>query len=101
MKISRHGSYKNHGRRSVNLDQPKFTWVLGDGSISINQSEIKDFTSDTTHSYHIQLSCSEVEDILNVLAEAAAKNPKAFETHYPNSLKALIQLVVTVSGVKV
>lgn len=101
MKISRRGYFKDHGRKSIHLDDPKFSYTIKDGSISIKQGKTKDFSSDATHSYHLELNPSEIETILRVLAEAAVENPKSFEAHYSNSLKALMQLVVTVSGIKI
>ena len=70
MKISRIGAAADHGTRSVNLPDPKYTWTAIDNSLKIRHGKARDFSTTANHSYVIAITETEIIQILSTLAAA-------------------------------
>ena len=100
MKISRRGTSADHGESSIELKTPSFAWRKSDSSITIKQSNVKDFSTKSHHGYTISLSLPEVICLLQSLAEAAQAEPISFEKGLEPSLKALLRIQAVAAGIK-
>ena len=100
MKISRRGTAADHGESSIELKTPSFAWRKSDSSITIKQSNVKDFSTKSHHGYTISLGLPELVSLIQSLAEAAHAEPAAFEKGLEPSLKALLRIQAVVTGLK-
>lgn len=100
MKISRRGTAADHGESSIELKAPSFAWRKTDSSITIKQSNVKDFSTKSHHGYTISLSFPELVSLIQSLSEAALAEPASFERGLEHSLKALMRIQAVVAGVK-
>jgi hypothetical protein len=100
MKITRRGARADHGQSSIEFPSPSFSWVKNDSTLTARQNNVRDFSTTAHHGYAVKLSISEINELLNTLAVAAAEDPALFEKNLEPSLKALLQLQHVVSGVK-
>ena len=99
MKISRNGATADHGTRSVNLPEPKFSWNSTDKTVHIKHTAAADFATSANHRYDVMLSPSDLKQLLTVLADVAMKDPSAFESTLASSVRPLSQLVAVASGI--
>lgn len=100
MKISRRGTSADHGESSIELKTPSFAWRKSDSSITIKQSNVKDFSTKSHHGYTISLGLPELVSLIQSLAEAAPVEPATFEKGLEPSLKALLRIQAVVAGLK-
>ena len=98
MKINRRGARADHGLSSIEFRAPVVSWVKSDSTLTIKQSDVKDFSTTARHSYSVKASMAEVNEFLKALATAASEDPSTFEKGLEPSLKALIKLQHIVSG---
>lgn len=99
MKIARRGTLADFGESSIELTAPVFTWNKGDSSLSIRQSDVKDFSTESHHNYNLRLSLDEIQKLLLALSDAAILEPHKFEKGLEQSLRPLLRLQAVVSGV--
>lgn len=100
MKISRRGTAADHGESSIELNAPSFAWRKSDSSITIKQSNVKDFSTKSHHGYTISLGLPELVSLIQSLGEAAYAEPATFEKGFEHSLKALLRIQAVVAGLK-
>jgi hypothetical protein len=100
MKIIRSGARANHGQSQIEFNAPKFFWVKGDATITIRQSNVKDFSTSAHHSYTVRITAEEVNELLQVLSVAAASEPAFFEKALEPALKSILCLQHVVAGLK-
>jgi hypothetical protein len=100
MKISRRGTSADHGESSIELKAPSFAWRKSDSSITIKQSNVKDFSTKSHHGYTISVGLPELVSLIQSLAEAAHAEPATFEKGLEPSLKALLRIQAVVAGLK-
>jgi len=98
MKITRSGSRSNHGQSHIQFNAPRVAWVKTDSTITIRQSDVKDFTTTSHHSYVIRISAEEVNELFKVISAAAVCDPTYFEKALEPSLKSILQLQQVVAG---
>lgn len=72
--------------------------MKNDSTITIRQSDIKDFSSAAHHSYAVKIKTTEIHSIIAVLAKAAKDDPECFEKILEPSLKQLTQLQIIAAG---
>ena len=101
MKIVRRGSSADHGESSIDLTAPAIAWAVTDACITIKQSAVKDFSTKSRHSYTVRITQTELNKVLQTLAEAAMCDPAVFEKDFSASLKPLLQLQAVVAGLKI
>ena len=70
MRISRRGSAKNFGQKSIDFPSPRFVWNETAQAIDASQTEVSDFEGTATHDYTISISVTEVLEILKALSDA-------------------------------
>ena len=99
MKISRRGASADFGESSIELNAPAFAWNTTDAPITIRQSGIKDFTTDSRHNYTLRLSLPEIQNLLQAISDAAISEPHIFEKGLEQSIKPLLRLQAVVAGV--
>lgn len=100
MKILRRGATADHGESSIELGVPKFAWNKVDSCLTIKQSRIKDFSTKSQHSYTINLSLPEINEILRTLSDAAIIDPGYFEKGLEPSLKDILRIQAVAVGIK-
>ena len=100
MKISRRGTFANHGQSKVEFVSPKISWLKSDSCIAIEQSRVKDFSTDAHHSYKVLITVAELNKTLESLAAAAIADPSTFEKSFEPTLKAIMQLQSVVAGIR-
>ncbi len=99
MKITRRGSYADHGTKSIELKEPRLSWDAKDGCIKIKQDSIGDFSTGSRHDYDVSISLSELADILNVVGEKPVNDtPEIISSSLSKSLKPLLRIVFTCIG---
>ena len=99
MLITRSGSAANHGHKSAKLDKPTFSKSKEPGGVVFTHAGARDFTTKSRHSYHIEISASDIEGTLLALSKAAQSQPAAFELTLAASLKPLCILQAVASGI--
>ena len=100
MKISRRGTSADHGESSIELKTPSFAWRKSDSSITIKQSNVRDFSTKSHHSYTVSISLPELNNLSQLLSDAACADPGSFEKNLEHSLKALVRIQAVAAGVK-
>lgn len=98
MKISRRGAAADFGESSIEFKTPGFAWNPTGSCLTIKQSRVKDFSTDSRHNYTVSLSLAEVQSLLLALSDAATSDPTTFEKGLDSSLKPLIRLQAVVAG---
>lgn len=98
MKITRSGARANHGQSHIEFTAPKLAWVKADSTITIRQSDVKDFSTTAHHSYAVRITTEELNEIIKVVSAAAVADPAFFEKALEPSLKSILQLQHVVSG---
>ncbi|MDI1350923.1 hypothetical protein [Aquabacterium sp.] len=99
MKINRSGARANHGQSTIQFPSPRFSWVKSDSTLTIRQSDVKDFSTTAHHSYSVKISSTEVTDLIATLAKAATDDAPLMEKLLEPSLKHLVQLQNIAAGV--
>ncbi len=56
MKISRRGSFADHGLSSVNIDEPTIIWNKSEKVVEFYLSEVNDFTTSSTYNYKYNIN---------------------------------------------
>ena len=93
MKITRRGSSADHGPRSINLGNPTIKWNRKHGVVQILKSRIRDFATDSTHNYTIEISLSEIRKIIEVIgAEPVDEIPDTISEELSPCLREIIRL---------
>ena len=78
----------------------KVSWNASSKELELKTRELKDFNTDATHNYTIALSLQEIAAILHELgASACVRSPSNIEAERAGSLKAMVRLIATTSGV--
>ena len=99
MKINRSGARSNHGQSTIQFPSPRFSWVKSDTTLTIRQSDVKDFSTTAHHSYSVKLNATEVNDLIAALAKAATEDAPQMEKILEPSLKYFLQLQNIAAGV--
>jgi hypothetical protein len=99
MKITRSGARANHGQSTIEFASPRFSWIKSDSTLTIRQSDVKDFSTTAHHSYAAKINAAEINEIIATLARAATDDATLFEKILEPSLKPLLQLQNVVAGV--
>jgi hypothetical protein len=99
MKISRRGASADFGESRIQFSAPAFSWNLENSCITIKQSRVKDFSTGSRHNYTVCLSLMELQDLLQVISDAAISNPVFFEKNLESSLKHLLRVQAVIAGV--
>lgn len=68
MKIIRRGSTADHGGSSIDLKAPSFAWKKSDSCITIKQSNVKDFSTKSHHSYTVNPTLPELNNLIQAVA---------------------------------
>lgn len=68
MKISRHGTYANHGCACIHIQKPSVSWNKTRKMVEIRKVGVKDFNTNSRHSYTVSLSLDELAEVLDVVA---------------------------------
>lgn len=100
MKITRSGARANHGQSHIEFTAPKFAWVKVDSTVTIRQSDVKDFSTTAHHSYAVRITAEEINELLKVISAAAASDPTFFEKALEPALKSILRLQHVVSGLQ-
>lgn len=100
MKISRRGAAADHGESSIELGEPSFAWNEANSCITIKQSRIKDFSTKSRHSYTVELSIADINQVIRTLSDAAVGDPSQFEKVLEPSLKPILRIQAVASGIK-
>ena len=100
MKVTRRGARADHGQSSIELSSPTFAWVKTDATVTIRQGNVKDFSTSAHHSYSIRINATELGEIFQVLANAAADDPAAIGKVLEPCLRSLIRLQYAAAGLK-
>ena len=66
--------------------------------VSFRKWNVKDFTGAAQHDYTVYLSFEELANSIQVVAEAAVKDPETFEKYFEPVLKSLIRLQAVAAG---
>jgi hypothetical protein len=98
MKVSRRGASADFGESSIEFKTPGFSWNPANSCITIKQSRVRDFSTDSRHNYTVSLSLAEVQGLLLAISDAAVADPTAFEKGLEPSLKPLLRLQAVVAG---
>ena len=98
MKISRRGASADFGESGIKFKTPGFSWNPTASCLTIKQSRVKDFSTDSRHNYTISLSLADMQSLLLTLSEAAVSDPVTFENGLGSSLKPLVRLQAVVAG---
>ncbi|MFN7836327.1 MAG: hypothetical protein ACK5NY_11170 [Burkholderiaceae bacterium] len=98
MKISRRGTSADFGESNIELNSPTFTWDSTDSCITVRQSSIRDFLTDSRHNYTLRLSLPEIQSLLQAVADAAISAPHKFEKELEQSIKPLLRIQAAVAG---
>ncbi len=98
MKIYRRGSQKDHGSKSISLDEPKIELSANQSFVSFAQWNVKDFSGASQHDYTVTLRFRELASAIQVVADAAVKDPESFEKYFEPVLKSLIRLQAVAAG---
>ncbi len=69
MKISRKGSSADHGTKYIELNDARITWNNEHHILQFRKQRIKDFVSDATHDYTVDISLSEIRTMLKVIGD--------------------------------
>ena len=102
MIIKRRGSGRDHGPKSVAIEDARFRWEEGDECVRITKRSVNDFTGASTHDYFIDISLEEVAEMLKVIAAGpAVQSPKAVSERLASSIKDLVRLTYVCLGGKV
>lgn len=78
MEITRRGSAYNYGKRTMSLNNPRFSCDKSQASVIVESSNVKDFNGESHHDYTAILSSDELVEILNTLAASAMVDPENF-----------------------
>jgi hypothetical protein len=102
MTIKRKGSGRDHGIKSVPIEDARFRWEEDDGCIRITKRGVTDFGGASTHDYFIDISLEEVAEMLKVIAaDPAVEAPKVVSERLGSSVKDLVRLTYVCLGGKV
>lgn len=99
MKITRRGASADFGESRIQFNTPTFSWNPENSCISIKQSGVKDFSTDSRHNYMVSLSLMELQGLLQALSDAAISAPMIFEENFEPSLKHLLRIQAAITGV--
>ncbi len=99
MKISRRGASADFGESRIQFSTPTFSWNSANSCITIKQSGVKDFSTDSRHNYTVCLSLMEAQDLLQAISDAAISDPMLFVENLESSLKPLLRIQAAIAGV--
>lgn len=99
MKISRRGASADFGESSIEFKSPTFAWSSEGACLTVKQSRVKDFSTDSRHNYTVRLSLAEIQGLLLAISDAAISDPPTFEKGLAQSIKPLVRLQAVVAGV--
>jgi hypothetical protein len=99
MKISRRGASADFGESRIQFNTPTFSWNAANSCITIKQSGVKDFSTDSRHNYTVSFSLMEIQSWLQAISDAAISDPMIFEENFESSLKALLRIQAAIASV--
>ncbi len=99
MKIARRGASADFGESSIEFKSPTFAWNSEGACLTVKQSRVKDFSTDSRHNYTVRLSLADIQSLLQAISDAAIAEPATFEKGLEQSLKPLVRLKAVVAGV--
>lgn len=98
MKVSRHGTARFQSVSTIEFAKPIFSWDHENSCVTIKQSRVRDFSTDSRHNYTACLSLVEVQSLLLAISDAAIADPTTFEKGLEPSLKPLLRLQAVIAG---
>jgi hypothetical protein len=98
MKISRRGATANHGESVIELNSLDISWDNNYQCVLIKSGGVKDFNTDACHTYKVYLEFDDLGKIVDCLGNAALISPKSIENGLDASIKSIIKLMFTCSG---
>lgn len=100
MKISRQGSSRNDGTRTIALEPLKVGWDKDTESVSLSCTGVRDFNTEANHDYVLQLSLTELGTILEHLTEKLPpEGTQSVQSGLASKLRAIIRLgLICVGG---
>jgi hypothetical protein len=99
MKISRRGSSADFGSSSIEINSPTYSWNKEDACLNIKQTGVRDFSTESHHNYTLQLSFSDIQQLLNAISEAAIADPAKFEKELGQSIKSVVRIKAVLAGI--
>lgn len=99
MKISRRGASADFGESSIEFKSPIFAWNSEGTCLTVKQSRVKDFSTDSRHNYTVRLSLIDIQSLLQAVSDAAISDRPTFEKGLEQSIKSLVRLQAVAAGV--
>ncbi len=99
MRIRRRGTATNRGWSEVSFRKLNISWNDVEKSIVLKTARVKDFTTESNHDYEIFISMKEITWVFNFVGErVVSRAPEIVEEAMASSLRGLIRILSTVSG---
>jgi hypothetical protein len=99
MKISRRGTFANHGTTSVELKKVNVSWDARGSNIVIKSSGIRDFSTDSNHNYTISIPLEDFAKIIKAVGlSGVASSATDLEAALETEIKALHRILAAATG---
>ena len=72
MKVSRHGSARDHGPSLIELTNPHYLWDPRTGEVLLEYRDVKDFNTPAHHNWAVRIGADDVRLIVNAIAVAVS-----------------------------
>lgn len=93
MKIARRGSLSNHGISRISLENPSVSWSEQRESVILKKSHVRDFNTDSTHDYEIELSLHDIACLFSVVGDKGVfQSEEAIGNSLVGKLSSIIRI---------
>lgn len=93
MKITRRGSRADFGEYSIEFNDLRLSWKSREELVEMRQYSIQDFTSGSKHDYVLQISLSEVAEIVKIIGDKVVnENADLVSNIFSSNLRELIRI---------